>query len=86
MEGGKAVGEAGAVTRRRVRCSAWLGVGVCIVDGFRLKDSELLVHPTLELRLCPLVLSWQVSWPTVVCRLNPFSRHLLDRRRGGKME
>jgi hypothetical protein len=26
--GGKAVAEAGAVTRRRVRCSAWLGVAV----------------------------------------------------------
>ncbi len=25
MVGGKAVVEAGAVTRRRVRCSAWLG-------------------------------------------------------------
>src|SRR4051812_37787723 len=30
MEGGKAAVEAGAVTRRRVRCSAWLGdVGGC---------------------------------------------------------
>ncbi len=28
--GGKAVVEAGAVTRRRVRCSAWLGVAVIL--------------------------------------------------------
>ncbi len=35
MVGGKAAVEAGAVTRRRVRCSAWLGVGVAVWEDLR---------------------------------------------------
>src|SRR5688572_29866632 len=58
MVGGKAAVAAGAVTRRRVRCSAWLGVGVSIIWFFVVSgihsnlsmkpDTEGKVHPTVS--------------------------------------
>ena len=49
VEGGKAAVEAGAVTRRRVRCSAWLGVAVIANWGLWRVDDALLGGNVFEL-------------------------------------
>ncbi len=38
--GGKVAVEAGAVTRRRVRCSAWLGVGCIFISVLDREESR----------------------------------------------
>ncbi len=46
MVGGKAVAEAGAVTRRRVRCSAWLGdIDVFSLPPHRLSEPFTEIGP-----------------------------------------